>query len=173
LLLAVAPRGAEAVAVASSSSPWASLGLGVAVAIALPLLAVVSSVTLVGLPFGLALMLSLWLIASVGFALAVFAAGRSVWHAPRSRWLALLFGWLAVTAVSAIPWVGGAVWIAGAVFGLGSTALAVRRSRTGEPPPAMAIGAGGRHRARVVKVAEPRASSLVTEPPMGREETDR
>ncbi len=172
LLLAIAPRGAEVVAVAASSSPLASLGLGVAVAVALPLLAVVASVTLVGLPFGLALLLSLWLFASVGFALAVFTAGRAMWHLPGSRWLALLFGWLAVTAVSAIPWVGGVVWIAGAVFGLGATALAIRRSRVAEEPPTATVGAAGRHRAGVVKVAERRPSSLVTGP-TGQEDTDR
>jgi cytoskeletal protein CcmA (bactofilin family) len=172
LLLAIAPRGAEAVAVAASSSPWGSLGLGVGVAIALPLLAVVASVTLVGLPFGLALLLSLWLIASAGFALAVFAAGRAMWRAPRSRWLALLFGWLAVTAVSTIPWVGGVVWIAGAVFGLGAIALAIRHSRVAEEPPTATVGAAGRHRAGVVKAAERRPSSLVTGP-TGKEDTDR
>lgn len=172
LLLAIAPRGAEAAAVAASSSPWASLGLGLAVAIALPLLAVVASVTLVGLPFGLALLLSLWLIASAGFALTVFTVGRGMWHSPRSRWLALLFGWLAVTAVSAIPWVGGVVWIAGAVFGLGATALAIRRSRVAEEPPTATVGAAGRHRAGVVKVTERRPSSLVTGP-TGQEDADR
>jgi hypothetical protein len=50
--------------------------------------------------------------------------------------IAFLIGWAILAAVAAIPFVGGFVWVAGAVFGLGAALLAIWRAR----------GAGGRHR---------------------------
>jgi hypothetical protein len=75
----------------------------------------------------------------------VFAVGRALWAEPRSRWLALLIGWAIVSAVSAIPWVGGVVWFVGAVLGLGAMTVAAWRARR----------AGGRHRPGAIMPAEP------------------
>lgn len=157
LLLFVAPRGAEAVAAVTRSAPWASLGLGLAVAVGIPIVGVLAIVTIVGLPFGLALLLATWFLASIGFATSVFAVGRLLWRTPRSRWLALLFGWLAVSAVSAIPFVGGVVWAIGAVVGLGAIVVAIRRSRRVTLTEDRPAGGAGRHRAgaRSVTVREP------------------
>jgi hypothetical protein len=165
LLLLVAPRATEAVARTAEERPLASSVLGVTVAVALPLIAVLAAVTLVGLPFALALLLALWLIASLGFAMTVFAVGRRLWNAPRSRWVALLFGWLVVSAVSAIPWVGGVVWGLGAVFGLGASAVAIR-SASGER--ATERAEVGRHRAAR---GTPRPASIITERAMEQERT--
>jgi hypothetical protein len=145
LLLLLAPRGGDAVAAAALGSPLASGGIGLGVFVALPVLAALAVVSLVGLPLGVALLLSLLLLYSVGFAWAVFAVGRAIWRAPRSRWLALLIGWALVAAVAAIPYVGGAVWFVGAVLGLGATTVATWRAR----------GAGGRHRPGGKMPAEP------------------
>ena len=136
LLIFVAPRGAEAVAAASSGSPWASLGWGVAAFAGLPVLAVLAVVTLIGLPFGLGLLLALFLLYFVGYTWSVWALGRRLWKPPRNRVLAFVFGWLIVSAVGAIPFVGGVVWFGGAVFGLGAMAVAAWRAR----------GVGGKHR---------------------------
>lgn len=136
LVLLVAPRASEAVATAALGAPWLSLGWGFAAFVGLPLLAVVAAITLVGLPFGLGLLLALAFIDFVGYAFAQLALGRLLWRAPRSRALAFLFGWAIVAAVTAIPFVGGVVWVAGAVFGLGAVSVAVWRAR----------GTGGKHR---------------------------
>ena len=145
LVVLVAPRAAERVAETAAERPWPSLGIGFALVIGVPLVAVLASITLVGLPFGLALLLALWFLASLGVAFSVFALGRRLWGAPRSRWLALLFGWLAVSAVSAIPYVGGIVWALAAIVGSGAAVLTMRGARreattTDVPTPS------GRHR---------------------------
>jgi carbonic anhydrase/acetyltransferase-like protein (isoleucine patch superfamily) len=136
LLILVAPRGAAAVASVSSRSPWACLGWGVAAFVAAPVLAVLAVASLLGLPLGLALLLSLLLLYFVGYAWGVWALGRWLWKSPRSRALAFAFGWLIVTAVAAIPAIGGIVWLIGSVFGLGAMSVATWRSR----------GTSGKHR---------------------------
>jgi hypothetical protein len=136
LLILVAPRGADAVASVSSRAPWVCLGWGVAAFVATPVLAVLAVASLLGLPFGLALLLSLLLLYFVGYAWGVWALGRWLWKSPRSRALAFAFGWLIVTAVAAIPIIGGVVWLIGSVFGLGAMSVATWRSRE----------AGGKHR---------------------------
>ena len=136
LLILVTPRGADAVASASSGSPWASLGWGAAAFLGTPVLAVLTVASLFGLPLGLALLLSLLLLYLIGYAWSVWALGRVLWKPPRSRALAFVFGWLIVTAVAAIPVVGGIVWLGGSVFGLGAMSVATWRAR----------GSGGKHR---------------------------
>lgn len=169
LLLLLAPRGGEAVAVAALGSAWRSAGIGLGAFVALPVAALLGLLSLVGLPFGLALLLGLLLLYSVGFAWSVFALGRAMWRVPRSRWLALAIGWAVVAAVSAIPVVGGVVWFVGAGFGLGAMTMAAWRAR----------GTGGRHRTGgkmpaerpAAEPPEPSPQPMVTESAMGREGT--
>lgn len=168
LLLLVAPRGAEAVAAAALDAPWASAGIGLVVFVGVPIVGVLAVASLVGMPFGLALLLALLLLYFVGFAWSVFSLGRVLWHVPRSRWIALVIGWSIVVAVSAVPFVGGVVWFAGAIFGLGAMTIAAWRVR----------GIGGRHRPGGKMPAERAPAEpttqpqvLVTERAMGREGT--
>jgi hypothetical protein len=139
----LAPRAADAVALAARGSPWPSVGWGVVAFVALPLVGGIGVFTLVLLPLGLGLLLALFLLYSVGLAASALSLGRVLWHEPRSRFLAFVIGWAILTAVAAIPFVGGIVWVAGAVFGLGSTSVAIWRTR-GTPP--RQRGVGGRHR---------------------------
>jgi hypothetical protein len=143
LLLLLGPRSVDAVAVAAHGSPWISVGWGFVAFIALPLAGVIGVFTLVWLPLGLGLLLSLFLLYSVGLAWSAFALGRVLWHEPRSRVLAFVIGWAILAAVAAIPIVGGVIWVAGAVFGLGAGTVAIWRARgsTSRQP-----GARGRHR---------------------------
>jgi hypothetical protein len=80
---------------------------------------------------------------SIGLAWSAFALGRVLWHEPRRRMLAFLVGWAILAAVAAVPFVGGIVWVAGAVFGLGSSSVAIWRARGAAP---RVRGPGGRHR---------------------------
>jgi hypothetical protein len=143
LLLLVGPRAAEAVSSASHGSPWTSVGWGFAAFVALPLAGVIGVFSLVWLPLGLGLLLSLFLLYSVGLSWSAFGLGRVLWHEPRSRMLAFVIGWAILAAVAAIPFVGGIVWVAGAVFGLGSSTVAIWRARGAVP---RVRGSGGRHR---------------------------
>lgn len=136
LLLLFAPRGADAVASVARARPWGSLGWGALTFVVLPLAGGIAVVTLVGLPLGLGLLLALFFVYSIGVSWSAFALGRRLWPEPHGRVTALVIGWAILAAVAAIPFLGGVVWVAGAVFGLGAALLATWQAR----------GAGGRHR---------------------------
>jgi len=143
LLLLLGPKAADAVATAARGSPWVSVGWGFVAFVALPLAGVIGVFTLVWLPLGLGLLLSLFLLYSVGLTWSSFALGRVLWHEPRSRVLAFVIGWAILAAIAAIPFVGGVVWVAGAIFGLGAGTVAIWRARGARP---RSHGTGGRHR---------------------------
>jgi hypothetical protein len=136
LLLLIAPRGADAVFGAARTAPWASLGWGVAAFVGLPVLGVAALASLVGLPFGLELLLGLAFLFSVGYAYFAWTLGRLLWRPPRNRAIAFAFGWSIVRAVALAPVVSGITWAVGAAFGLGAMTVATWRARQ----------AGGRHR---------------------------
>ena len=144
LLISVAPRGADAVFDAGRSSPWASLGWGAAVFAGLPLLGIGALVSLVGLPFGLALLLALALLFSVGYAYSAWAIGRLLWGPARNRVLAFLFGWLIVRVIALAPVVSGISWALGAVFGLGRSPSPLASAATRRQAPRGTHDAGRR-----------------------------
>ena len=133
LLLVLGPKAADAVVTAAHEAPWVSVGWGFVAFVALPLAGIIGVFTLVWLPLGLGLLLSLFLLYSVGLAWSAFALGRVIWHEPRSRVLAFVIGWAILASVAAIPIVGGIVWVAGAVFGLGAGTVAIWRARGTTP----------------------------------------
>ena len=116
--------------------------VGAGVLVGLPLLAVLLMASVLGLPLGLTLLLALAFVLSVGFALSAWVVGRLLWSPPRSRWLALLFGWLVASVATAVPTAGTVVWFLAAGFGLGAAAVAAWRA--GAPPGATAPGTRGR-----------------------------
>jgi hypothetical protein len=171
LLLLVGPRAADAVSSVAHVSPWASAGWGLAAFVALPLSGVIGVFSLVWLPLGLGLLLSLFFLYSAGLAWSAFALGRVLWHEPRSRVLAFVIGWAILAAVAAIPFVGGIVWVAGAVFGLGSSTMAIWRARGAASRPR---GSGGRHRQGgkmpvLVPAASDEREPMIVEREMGEE----
>ena len=165
LLLWLAPRGADATARAALGSPWSSAGWGAVAFVALPLAGLVGVFTLALLPLGIALLLALFLLYSIGLAWSAFAIGRLLWREPRGRVLALLVGWALLAAAGAIPFVGGAVWLLGSAFGLGACAVAIWRSRAGGRM------TGGRHRAgvKIPAYASAEPEPMVIEREMGEE----
>lgn len=114
-------------------APLASLGWGLLVVVAAPLLAVALSVLVLGLPLGLALLLSLGLWWIVGLTLAAWCAGRALVRPPRGRYPALLLGWAVFAAVGLVPTLNAAVWTLGAVVGLGAAVVATWRARHDGP----------------------------------------
>ncbi len=143
LLLLFGPRAADAVALSAREAPWASAGWGVVAFVVLPLAGIAAVFTLVWLPLGLGLLLSLFLFYSIGLTWSAFALGRLIWREPRSRVLAFAIGWAILAALAAIPIVGGVVWVAGSVLGLGASTVAIWRARATTARPR---SAGGRHR---------------------------
>src|SRR3954451_6046260 len=72
----------------------ASVGLGVAIAIGVPLLALLALVTLVGIPFGVALLLAAIPVLLLAYATSAWMVGRRVLRGRSAGpWAALLVGW--------------------------------------------------------------------------------
>ena len=140
-LLFLAPRGADAIAEAMASAPLASVGWGLLIVVGVPLTAVALVISVLGLPLGLALVLSFGLWWLVGLTWAAWCAGRGLVRAPSGRVRAFLAGWAIVAAIGVVPVLNAAVWTLAPPLGLGAMLVATWRSRQGS-------GRGGRHRAR-------------------------
>ncbi len=139
VLVLLAPRGADSVADALGAAPLASLGWGVLVVLSVPVTAVALVVSVLGVPLGLALLLSLGLLWLVGLTWAAWCGGRALVHPPRGRVQAFLAGWAILAAVGLVPILNAAVWTLAPVLGLGAMVVAVWHARQG-------TGWHGRHR---------------------------
>ena len=94
LLVWLAPGALHAAERAVRERLGATIGWGVAIAIGVPLLAILALVTLVGIPFGLALLLAAIPVLAVAYATGAWIAGRRMLRSrSTSPWLALLAGW--------------------------------------------------------------------------------
>jgi len=130
LLLWLAGRGSTRIAEAGSQAIGPSIGWGALLFFGLPILAIVSLVTIVGLPFGIVLLAALGLIYALGYAAAAWVLGRRLVREPTAWILAFLAGWGILRLVAFIPVLGALVGFAATVFGLGALTVAVWRSRT-------------------------------------------
>lgn len=130
LLLAFVPRTYTTTSkLMTRQGGWALLA-GIVTLIVAPAVAIFFMVTVIGAPFGIALLL-LWgigLLAS--FAYSIYALGD--WIAVQAKWkvkwqkaLALLIGALVLTMLMPIPFVGGFVGFLALVWGLGGLTLAI------------------------------------------------
>ena len=143
LLLLLAPRMLAAAAHAARGRLWPAVGWGVLVALALPVVAVIALVTLVGIPFGAALLLALVPVMLVAYMTCAWIVGRRLVKEPRSPWLALLAGWGILRLLALIPALGFLVGLVATVIGLGSLVLALWHAR-GPMTPVAAPEAPGR-----------------------------
>jgi hypothetical protein len=137
----LAPRAAAAVDTAAEE-PGPVILWGLALLIGLPIVAVILTVTLVGLPLGLGLLLALGLIYGIGYTAGAWVLGRRVARRA-SPFVAFLAGWGILRVVALIPLLGGLAWLAAVVAGLGAMVVAGRRARRDAapapvPPPASA-----------------------------------
>lgn len=131
LLLALAPRAADAVDAAWRTAVGASLGWGLLLLIGLPILAILAFITLVGIPFGVGLALALFLIYSLGYTTGAWILGRALLKPPTSRFLAFLVGLVILRAVALVPILAGIVGTIATLAGLGAIAVALWRARRG------------------------------------------
>ena len=138
LLLLVAPRAFEAAAFAARSRTGPVIGWGVLLFFGLPVVAILAIVTLVGIPLGLALLLGLWLIYTIGYTTSLWVLGRILVRRPGARFSAFFAGWGILRALALVPVLAGFLWMAGAVFGLGALIVAAWRARAqASVPPAV------------------------------------
>jgi hypothetical protein len=143
LLVWLAPGALRAADRAIRERLGASIGAGVAIAIGAPLLAVLALVTLVGIPFGVGLLLSAIPILAVAYVTAAWVVGRRLLRErTASPWGALLAGWGLLRVLALIPLLGGLVGLVATVVGLGALAVALWRARTPAAPAAQTPAPG-------------------------------
>jgi hypothetical protein len=130
LLVWLAPGALYAAERAVREHLGATVGWGVAIAIGVPLLAILALVTLVGIPFGIALLLAAIPVLLVAYATSAWIVGRRVLrNRSTSPRVALLAGWGILRVLALIPVAGGLVWLAATVVGLGALAVALWHAR--------------------------------------------
>jgi hypothetical protein len=128
LLLWFAPRAAESVVVAGKTAVGPSIGWGAAAVVGLPVLGVIAIATVVGIPFGIGILLALALIFAIGQTTGAWFLGRSI-ITSGSRVGAFALGWGILMLVGVIPAIGALVWLAATVYGLGMICVAAFRAR--------------------------------------------
>jgi hypothetical protein len=137
LLVWLAPGALYAAERAVREHLGATIGWGVAIAIGVPLLAILALVTLVGIPFGVALLLAAVPVLLLAYATAAWIVGRRVLrNRSTSRWAALLAGWGILRLVALIPVAGALVGLAATVVGLGALTVALWQARSPRAPAA-------------------------------------
>jgi cytoskeletal protein CcmA (bactofilin family) len=139
LLVWLAPGALYAAARAVGQRLGATVGWGVAIAIGAPLLAILALVTLVGIPFGIGLLLAAIPVLLVAYTTSAWVVGRRV-VGDRSAWAALLAGWGILRLLALIPIAGGLVGLVATVVGLGALTVALWRARTPSAPEAPVPG---------------------------------
>ena len=128
LLLLLAPRAADAVA-RTVKRRWAvSIGVGLLAFILLPVLGVLACVSILGLPFGIGLLMALFPLLAIGYVTAAFAIGRLIIKGARIP--AFIVGLLILRALALIPFAGGVLGLLATIFGLGVLLMTLLRSRS-------------------------------------------
>jgi cytoskeletal protein CcmA (bactofilin family) len=128
LLALVAPQYADRVTNVLRDRWAASFGWGLLTLVLTPIAAVLMMLTIIGIPLGFLLLLSMPLLCLWGYAMGAAGLGAAVLRITKKggRVWALALGLLGLTLIAFIPVIG---WIAGAgatLLGLGATALASR-----------------------------------------------
>jgi hypothetical protein len=146
LLLWLAERALQSAFATAAERPGTAVAWGLALVIGLPIVVVLALLTVVGIPFGVALLLAMLPLFAVAYTTSCWLLGRRLVRPPRSPMLAFLAGWAILRVLALVPVAGGLVSFAAVVFGLGVLVIAIWRARTrsrpearaGEPPPAPA-----------------------------------
>jgi hypothetical protein len=138
LLLWLAPGALEAAREAAATRLGATIGWGLLLFFGLPILAILALVTLVGIPFGIGVLLALLPLYALGYTTSAWLLGRRLVRPPTGRVLAFLAGLAILRLLALIPILGGIVWFAATVLGLGALVVATWRVRN--EPRRRAIG---------------------------------
>jgi len=128
LLLLLAPRAGEAVARTFKARWGASIGVGFGAIILLPVAAVLACVTILGLPFGIGLLLALFPLFGIAYVTSAFVVGRLIIKGARIP--AFLVGLLILRLLALIPFAGGLVGLLAVIFGLGVLFVTLLRARS-------------------------------------------
>lgn len=142
VLTTVAPDLTRGAGSTIRSTPVKAGLFGLLVLFGWPLAATVFMITLIGIPIGMVLFLTFWVVLLLGWLLAAFAIGDlvvasgSIAPRPWVRFAAFAIALLVLQAITWIPVVGGLIALLVLLMGLGALALDVMGRR--RPPPAPA-----------------------------------
>lgn len=143
VIILIAPRRAAAVATSIRQKPWLSLGWGAIILFATPIAAIITFVTVVGIPVGL-IGLTLY---GIAIYLSQIAIGLFIGYwiinsfsKVESRGVlvgALALGLAILTLLKLIPYIGFPLWLATALFGIGAMVLSEKtlRAKVQQPEP--------------------------------------
>lgn len=125
-----------------TTRPMESVVTGLVTWILLPILAILTFITIIGIPVGLGLLfVVIPLLALMGFMVSAYWLGLRVVMMTNigvGRYLSLVIGLVLLTLVGAIPWIGGVVTFFATLFGTGALVYLLYRRRQGsEPAPVM------------------------------------
>jgi len=135
VLIALWPRGFEALAAAWRRSPGPVIGWGALLLIGLPIAAVIALVSLVGIPLGVGLLLALIPLWAVGYVAGTFILGRLIAR-DAGRLVAFLLGLLIVQVLALVPFLNVLVAIVVIAVGLGTLIVGAWRANRPEGPAA-------------------------------------
>ena len=128
-VILIAPRRAKAVAAAIKVKPLLSLGWGTLLLIATPIAILILCVTIIGIPLGIigAILYGLVIFFSqVAFGLFIGYWILGYFNNVESRGmlvLAFLLGFVLLSLVKLIPYIGPFIWVVTTIFGIGAMSI--------------------------------------------------
>jgi cytoskeletal protein CcmA (bactofilin family) len=141
LLLLISPRAADSIHRRTQERIGPVIAIGIAILIVLPIAALISAVTILGLPLALGIGLALLPLGMVAYVVAAWALGRMILKPPRQRALSFLAGIAIVRVAALVPFLGLLVDLAALVAGLGLIGAAIGAAREPtDPDPARSPG---------------------------------
>ena len=129
IFLALAGRQIEEVEIEIARRPMHSLALGVVGFLVGSLAALFLAVTVVGIPFAAAGLITMVVLGYVGVCAVLATVGQALLrHRTHNRYIHLGVGCALFLLATSIPWIGTMVWFAVALIGLGSIVASHGRS---------------------------------------------
>ncbi len=138
LIILIAPKRASAVAETIKRKPLATLGWGALILFVTPLAALITFITVIGIPVGLIGLLLYGLViylsqVAVGLFIGSLIIDRFARVSSRGVLVgAFTLGFAILTLIKLIPYIGFPIWLATALFGIGAILLS---QKTGDKRP--------------------------------------
>ena len=140
IIILIAPRRAKAVADAIKTKPLLSLGWGALILIATPIAILILCVTIIGIPLGIIggiFYLLVIFLSQIAFGLFIgywiLSYARNV-ESKGMLILAFLLGFILLTLVKLIPFVGPFIWVVTTIFGIGAMVISNKTMPSGDEP---------------------------------------
>lgn len=128
VLLALAPRAADAIARTAKAKTLIAALVGLLAFFLIPIIAIAACVTLIGLPLGIVLLFSIVPLYAIAYLSSALVLGRVILK--KARILAFVVGLVLLQVLTLIPIVGGIIGFLAVVLGLGAMLLALLRARS-------------------------------------------